>query len=404
MPRFSYTAKSEPHQTIQGEIEAESEQDVIAKLTKMGHFPIFIKNQDSSLEKEGLGVLGLRKIAERELVLFTSQLANLIKSGINILNGLNIISTQTSNKYLKGLINDITAKIKDGKSLSESLGAHPNTFSNLYTALIRSGEIGGTLEVTLERLSGFLEKEGEFKSSIRAALIYPIFVFVVGILTVITLLGFVIPKLLSMFADMGQILPFPTRMLMAISGFLRSYWWLLAILIAISLLAFNRIKRNPQGKILWDSIKLKIAVWGGIILKTEISRLMRTLSLLLSGGIPIVSALEISMSILENQVLKSHIQKFIKQISSGSSFSSCLRSSKLFPELVTHIVTIGEETGALEKSLLRIAEQYEKDVDQALKNFARLLEPIIILAMGLIVGFIVLSMLLPIFQLNLMTR
>lgn len=402
MPRYKYTAKPEPRKTIQGDIEAESEQDAINKLSKMGYFPISVETEDFSLYKRS--VLSFSKVSNRDIVLFTRQLSSLIESGVNILNGLNIITNQTTNKYFKAILNDVMSKIKDGRPLSESLSQHPNLFSSLYTSMINSGEAGGILEQTLKRLADFLEKEEEFKNSIRAALTYPIFVFFVGVLTVIVLLGFVIPRLVTMFEDMGQILPLPTRILIGMSGFLRVYWWIILAIMAISVFLLRRFHRSPEGKVLWDSFKLKLAIWGQITLKSEISRLMRTLSLLLSSGVTILSSLDISTLVVENQILKLDVQKFKKDISSGSSLSRCLKGSKLFPDFVTSVVTVGEETGTLEKALMRIADDYERDVDSALKTLSRMLEPVIILVMGLIVGFIVLSMLLPIFQINLIVR
>ena len=402
MPKFTYIAKSRPGETIQGDIEAESEQEVIDKLTKIGYFPISVQTEDLSLSRQG--IFRLRKISSRDTVVFTRQLSSLIESGVNILNSLNIIAGQSSNKYLKAVVSDIVSKIKDGKSLSDSLALHPHIFSNLFISMIHSGEIGGNLEQALKRLADFMEKEEEFKNSIRVALTYPAFILIVGILTVTILLGFVIPRLATMFEDMGQILPLPTRILIGFSDMLRAYGWLMLIIIATSVFLARRLYRSPHGRIVWDNFKLKRAIWGELVLKTELSRLMRTLSLLLSSGMPIIYSLDISMSVLENQVLKLQVQKFKDQIAAGLSFSSCIKNSPLFPELVSSIVAVGEETGTLERSLMRLADDYEKEVDRTLKTLTRLLEPVVILIMGLIVGFIVLSMLLPIFQINLIVR
>lgn len=403
MPRYIYTAKSQPHKIIHGDIEAESEQDVINKLTKMGYFPLLVKSEVLSLGDEH-GVFRLQKVSNKDIVLFTHQLSSLIESGVNIMNGLNIISGSTSNKYLKTVLSDIIVKIKDGKSLSESLSAHRRLFSDLYSSMVRTGEAGGNLNETLRRLAVFLEKEEEFKNSIRAALTYPFFIFGVGALTVFVLLVFVIPRLLTMFEDMGQVLPLPTRILISVSGFLRSYGWFILAITSIFIFLLRRTYRSPQGRILFDRLKLKLVILRKIILKTEISRLMRTLSLLLSSGIPITTALEISISVLENRILKSEVQRFKNEINSGSSLSDSLGNSRLFPEFVTSIVSIGEESGSLERSLVRIADDYEREIDRTLKTLTRLLEPAMILVMGLLVGFIVLSMLLPIFQINLIVK
>jgi len=402
MARFIYTAKSQPNKATQGHIEAESEQDAINKLTRMGYFPISVKYETPSLERRG--IIAFRRIPHRDIVLFTRHLSILIESGVNILNALNIISKQATNKYLEAALSDIASSIKDGKSLSDSLSAFPNLFSNLYCAMIGTGEASGDLDSTLKRLADFLEKEEEFKQSLRASLTYPLFVFIISALTVVVLLVFVIPKLLTMFEDKGQILPLPTRILISTSNFLRNYWWLIIAVIGILIFLARRIHRSAKGKITWDRLKLKLFLFGPLILKTEISRLMRTLSLLLSSGLPITPALDTSVSILENQILKMDTVKIKEEISKGLSLSHSLKNSRLFPDFVTNIVLIGEETGALDRALMRIAQDYEREVDQTLKTFTRLLEPVIILVMGLVVGFIVLSMLLPIFQINLIAR
>lgn len=402
MPKFLYTAKSQPHETFQGTIEAESKEDAINKLNKMGYFPVLLEPEDFSWTKEKRS--RLPKITSRDTVLFTRQLSSLIYSGVNVLNSLNIVSGQMKNKYLKSILSDVNAKIKDGKSLSESLSTHPQVFSGLYTAMVHAGEIGGNLEQSLGRLADFLEKEEEFKNSLRAALVYPAFVFAVSALTIIILLGYVVPRLVSMFEDIGEILPLPTKILIDLSSGLRSYGWLILLSLFVIVFLYQRLYHTSQGKIWIDGFKIRSPLWGNIILKTETSRLMRTLSLLLASGIPIVSSLDISASVLQNQILKIEVGKFKDQIAGGANLSHCLNSSKLFSGFVSNIVGIAEESGNLEQPLMRIADDYEKEVDRTLKALTRLLEPTIILVMGVIVGFIVLSMLLPIFQINLIVR
>lgn len=402
MPIYSYTAISKPGQTIQADIEADSEQDAINKINRQGYFPIQVKA--GHLAQDNDSGLKPRKISNKDIVLFTRQLSNLIGSGINLLNAINIISDQAQNKYLKAVLSDITGKIKDGRPFSESLSAHPAIFSGLYHSMIHSGEVGGNIAQELKRLADFLEKEEELRSSIRAALTYPIFIISVSIITVIILLGFVIPRLVGMFSDMGQALPLPTQIIIGLSGFLQAYWWLILAVILISVFLIRRFYSQPRGRMSIDRLKTKIPVLGAIILKTEISRLTRTLSLLLASGIPIIYALDTAVSVVKNQVLRKEAEQLKGRISSGMSLSGALKKSGLFSAFVTNIVGIGEETGSLEKSLMNIAEDYEKEADRSLKALTRLLEPVIILIMGLVVGFIVLSMLLPIFQINLTVR
>ncbi len=402
MPRYTYIAKTQPYKTIEGELEAETEQEAVNKLTNMGYFPVSVRLEDLSFDKQG--IFRLPKVYNKDIVMFTRQLSGLLDSGVNIINSLNIISRQAGNKYLKSVLVGIIGKIRDGRPLSDSLTDYPRLFSGLYSAMIRTGEASGNLNEVLKRLADFLEKEEEFKNSVWAALTYPIFVFIVGVLTVLALLVFVIPRLVTMFEDMGQVLPLPTRILIGVSDFFRAYGIVVIVSVFVFIFILRRLYQSPQGRLSLDRFKLKAALIGQIILKTEISRMMRTLSLLLSSGVPITPSLEISASVIGNQVLKSEIQKFKDKIASGASLSSSFKDSKLFPELVNNIISIGEETGSVDKSLSRIADEYERDVDRALKILTQLLEPVIILTMGLIVGFIVLSMLLPIFQINLIVR
>ena len=401
MPKFIYTAKSGPGETIQAEMEADSEQSAINNLLSLGYFPISVQQQNIYLSKQKAYI---KRVSRRDITLFTRQLSSLIESGVNILNSLQIVANQTTNKYLKSILYDVAAKIKDGKPLSESLTAHEQVFSSLYTSIIHSGEASGNLEKIVKGLADYYEKDEEFRSSLKASLIYPLFISIVGVLTVTVLMGFVIPKLVGMFDDLGQNLPMATKILINTSRFIQNFWWTIFALVFFTIFSLRRIIKTPYGKITFDKFQLQLPIIGEIVLKSEIARLTHTLSLLISSGLAVVSSLNVGISIVRNQVLKNDLEMFKEKITQGSSLSKCLNTSKLFPAFVTNIVAVGEEGGCLEKSLMRIADEYEKDVDRSLKTFSRLLEPIIILFMGLVVGFIVLSMLLPIFQINLIVK
>jgi type II secretory pathway component PulF len=402
MARYTYTAKSSPTKTIRGDIEADSSQDAINKLTKLGYFPVSVQAEDQIGVK--LGFWPFARVKNKDIVLFTAQLSTLVGSGVNILKGLNIITEQVTNRYLKSALRDVTGRVQDGLAFSQSLSVHPQVFSPLYVSMVRSGEASGNIEEALRRLSDYMEKEEEFRLTLSQAMVYPAFIFAVSALTIVVLLGFVIPRLVGMFSDMGQVLPLPTKMLITLSDFLRGYWWFGAIIIIAVIFLWQRVRNNPQASLSLDRFKLKAPLLGNIILKAEIGRFMRMLSLLVSGGAPVLAALDVSSSALGNQVLRQEVVKFKNDISSGGMLSGSMRKSKLFPEFTVNIVLVGEETGNLEKAFLRVAQDYEKDVDIALKNIARLIEPVIILVMGLIVCFIVFSMLLPIFQINLVVR
>ncbi|MFA5118155.1 MAG: type II secretion system F family protein [Candidatus Omnitrophota bacterium] len=402
MQKYIYTAKSRPGETIQDSIEAETEEDAINKITQLGYFPVSIQNSAPRLQKSGFR--RLLKISDKNIALFTVQLASLLESGVTILNSLTIVSNQTADAYFKSVLQDIAHKIRNGKSLSESFAEYPGLFAPLYISMIHSGEVSGAVEPSLKRLAEFMEKEEEFKSSLWAALTYPFFLLAVSIITVLVLLGFVIPRLVSMFSDMGQVLPLPTQILVNFSAFLRNYWLIIGLILITMVFIIRQLYLKPEGRLIFDRFKIHMPGLGTIILKTEISRFVRTLSLLISGGIPIVYALDVTTASIQNVLLKKEVLTFKEKLSHGTSLSQCLKDSRLFPALVTNIVNTGEESGNLEKALLRIAIDYEKEVDRVIKTLTRLLEPVIILIMGLVVGFIVISMLLPIFQINLIVR
>lgn len=397
MPKYSYTAKAAPQRVLKGIIETESAQEAINRLSKKGYYILSLNSQEVAAERSKLF---FRTASPREITTFTRQIATLIESGLNIINALTIVSNQAHNKHLKSVLLDLIARIKDGSAFSESLAAHRDIFSALYIALIRTGEASGNLSISLQRIAQFLEDEEEFKNSLRASLIYPGFVMSVGTLTVIVLLAFVIPRLVSMFETMGQTLPLPTLMLINFSALLRKYWWFILSSAAVLFFFLRRFSKAPQGKAYFDLLKLKMPVAGRIFLKAEVGRLMRALSLLSSSGIPIITALETATSVVGNQVLCRELAIFKEEITRGASLSECFRGSKFFPEFTSSLIAIGEESGRLEKSFLRIADDYEAETQRLLKSLVRLVEPVIILILGLIVGFIVLSMLLPIFQIT----
>ncbi|MCU0666006.1 MAG: type II secretion system F family protein [Candidatus Omnitrophica bacterium] len=402
MPRYKYSAKSGPGKAASGIVDAQSQQDAIDKLAQKGLYPISIIPEETFFIKDNF--LKVSRISKKDIVQFTTQLSSLVGSGVNIINGISIIGDQSPNQHFKIVLRDIASKIKDGIPLSEALSKHKELFPAIYVSMVHSGEVGGTLDKTLSRLATFLEKEEEFKSSIKGALIYPAFVFCVGVLTIGVLMGFVIPRLVVMFDDMGQALPVPTRILIDSSQMLRQYWWMALGFIALVGFVLYRYYQSDEGRMHCDKLKLKVFIFGDIILKSEISRMMRTLSLLISSGVTIVPALDISASLLDNKIIKAEILKVKDDISEGKSLSNSIKDSKLFPPLIMNVITVGEESGTLEKALVRISDDYEKEVDSFLKTISKLVEPAVILFMGLVVGFIVISMLLPIFQINLIVR
>lgn len=402
MPEFVYRAKSGPSKTVQGQISASSRQKAIDTLIASGHFIISIKEIPKLDYKRPR--VSSRHIPSKHILGFMFKLSTLLDSRVNIIEALGVIAKQERNKNLKNILTLISQDIQKGKSLSEGLSNFPDIFGYLYVSLIRSGERAGNLEIMLKNLASFLEKEEEFKNALRQALIYPVFLFSISALTVALIIRYVIPRLVKIFEDVGRILPLATRILINVSSFLQHYWWIIVTALVLFIYLWRISARYPKVKIFLDRYKLKTILIGPLVLKTEISRFFRTLSLLLSGGVPIVEALGISAEVVDNSLIKDDIILAKQEVSRGVNLSDALGASKFFSLFVTSIVNVGEKIGSLESTLLRVSQEYDKDVERVLRVITRLFEPAVILLVGLVVGFIVISMLLPIFQINIVVQ
>ena len=346
--------------------------------------------------------LFLKGVGLRDLSNFTRQLSNLLDSGLPILNALGILMEQSENPHLKHTLGLIRDDVKDGVTYSAALTKHPKIFSTLYVNMVASGEVSGSLEDVLRRLSDFLERDEETRSKIRASLAYPGLMAFVGFVTIFILLSFVAPRLTGIFVDLGQMLPLPTRMLIGISSLFARFWLFIIIAIAAMAVAFNRWANTKEGKATFDSLKLKIPLVGSFIQKAEIARLARTLGTLIANGVSIVQALRVCASIIDNNVIKEELIRASKEVVEGAALSKSIKKGKYFPSMVINMIAVGEESGSMERALFKVADAYDSEIDRAIKAITSMLEPGLILFMGLIIGFIVIAMLLPIFQLNLM--
>lgn len=408
MPRFVYRAKRGPKDFKEGIIEADTERAAIYKISQMGYFPIEIKEEllhgSFAGGKARFLILRHKKIGSRDLSIFTRQLADLLASGLTILKALDVLSRQAGNLKVKATVEDIHSFIRDGGTFSDGLARHPAVFSGIYVSMVRAGETGGMLEEVLNRLADYAEAEDQLRSKVHSALAYPALMTAVGLITIVVLLTFVIPRLVTIFEDMGQALPLPTVILIKISSFIRYYGWIVLLAVAMAAFLFNRRAKTKEGKLYIDNFKMKLFGVGELIKKTDIARFTRTLGTLLTNGVPMMQSLKAAASTVENEVLRRDITAVTKDVIEGLSFSKAIAKASAFPSFVTNMVAVGDESGHLEKALLKVAESCERDVDRAVRIFTALLEPFIILVMGGIVGFIVISMLLPIFQINLMAR
>ncbi len=401
MPVFSYKAKHGPEKVISGVIEAESQAIALSRLDKMGYFVLSIgAGKEKTGFRSSLGIF--QRIGLKHINLFTRQLSDLLDAGVPLLESIAILSKQADNALLGAVLDRIHADIKDGKSLSESLAGYPKIFSPLYINMVASGETGGILESVLARLADFYEKEEEIKSKIKSALSYPMFMFFAGAGTIIVLLTFVIPKLVVMFEDMGQKLPLPTQILVSSSNFIVKFWWAPIAIMFLIIILFKRLKNTKEGGLIIDRWKLAIPLVGKLVQKIEVSRFSRTLATLLENGVPILQSLNIVKNTITNKAISGEIEIAAKDVSEGNKLAASLGKGLWIPDFATNMIAVGEESGALEKTLLKISDTYARQVDRTTKTLTSLLEPAMILIMGSIVGFIVISMLLPIFQINIL--
>lgn len=401
MAQFSYRAKDSNGQMITGMLEAESTNLVISRLQAMGYFPVLIENE--SEKRKGATAVAksfAKRINVNDLATFNRQLADLLSSGIPLVKALAVIQNQTSNATLIQIVTQINQDVSGGDSLAIAMAKHPKQFSKLYTAMVKAGETGGMLDVVLQRLADFAELEAETKSKVKSALAYPVIMVMAGIGAVITLMTVVMPKILKIYTELNQTLPLPTQILITVNEALREYWYVPLGGTPLVCIAFWRAIKSEEGKRMIDTALIKIPLLGNMIVKKEIANFSRTLGSLLHNGVSILPALEIVHDVLGNRVIADEVAKIPQNVTQGEGVAAPLKKSKVFPPVVVNMMAIGEETGRLDDVLMKIARSYDMEVDRAVKTLTSLIEPIIILGMGLVVGFIVIAMLLPIFSID----
>lgn len=400
MPTFTYKAKKGPEEVVEGTVDALSEKEAIEKISLLGYLPLSLKSSEKPSEQERY-IAPIRKegrVRSRHITLFSRQLAGLLKAGVPILGSLNIIAEQSESHVFSDILKQIHKTVKEGNTFSAALAAHSKIFNPLYIAMIRTGENSGVLPEVLNRISEYRTKEEEALSRFRMALAYPLLMAIVGIGTIVFMLTFVMPRLMKLFGNLGQNLPLPTRILISVSNFLQQWWLWVGIVVVIWYLR-RRLSSERSRRVL-SAWVLRLPIFGSFILKAEIARFSRTLELLLKSGITILRAIDVAIPVVSNEIIKEQIYKSLKELEQGGSFGRSLKNSHIFPPFVSNLLLVGEESGKLTDALAEIASSYERDTDEATKTMTNLLEPAMILVMGAIVGFIVIAMLLPIFEIN----
>lgn len=401
MAQFTYKAKDTTGQLVTGTLEADSHANVISRLQSMGYFPVSVQDSKAAAAAAGKASQGRQKrVSINDMATFNRQLADLLSSGIPLVKALSVLQNQTANPTLQGIIQQVTQDVSGGDSLAGAMSRHPKVFNKLFVAMVKAGEAGGLLDQVLQRLADFAESEAETRSKVKSALAYPVVMVAAGTGAVVVLMTVVMPKIMKIYEDLDQELPATTVFLIRLSGFLQSYWYVVVAALAIAGVVFWRTIHTKDGKRALDGFIIQIPVLGPMIVKKEIANFARTLGSLLHNGVSILPALDITHGVLNNQIVADEVATIPENVTQGEGVAGPLRKSKVFPPVVVNMMAIGEETGRLDSVLTKVARSYDTEVDRAMKTLTSLLEPLIILFMGLVVGFIVISMLLPIFSID----
>lgn len=396
MPTYSYKAYNRGGGQVAGSIEAAGPREAAQSLKNTGLYPTEVREAGKEARKSLFG----QKISPSALAAASRQLATLISSGTSISDALQVLAENNDNALLRSVLLATRDAVQGGSSFSKALAAHPEVFSPLFRGLVQAAEASGSLDQVLPRLADYLEKRARIRSEVRAALTYPALMTVVGASVLAFLFIFVIPKISRIFEDTGTALPFMTVVLLWMTDVVRTWWPALLASFALSLWLLKRRAGSERGRELRDSLLLRLPWFGPIVLSFHMANLTRTLGTLLKGGVQMLKALDICAEAIDNRVFGRVLEAAAKDCAEGSSLSASLRKSTLVPPLVCHMIGVGERSGNLDEMLLKTAESYDAAFEDGVKRSLSLLEPVLILAMGLVVGFIVLAMLLPIFELN----
>ena len=391
MATFTYTARAFNGDLRTATIDASSRDDVIAQLRKQRLSVVKI-DQDAAKK------IGRGSIKTRDVVIFTRQFSTMINSGLPLVQALTILAEQTDNKALAEVTRKVVFDVESGNTVADALSKHPRAFTNLYVNMVAAGEAGGILDTILLRLATFLEKNDALVRKVKGAMIYPAVIMSVAAICVVVLLIFVIPVFAGMFASAGQALPMPTRLVIGASGFLRRYWWVIGAVVVIGGYMFKKYYATPPGKLVIDRLMLRMPVLGDVLRKSAVSRFTRTLGTLISSGVSILEGLEITAKTAGNRVIQDAIMQSRSSIAGGDTIAQPLQKSKVFPPMVISMIAVGEQTGGLDEMLSKIADFYDEEVDAAVGNLLSLLEPIMIVFLGVVVGGMVVAMYLPIFD------
>jgi type IV pilus assembly protein PilC len=402
MATYQYVAKDSLGKVITGTSEAENEQILVRRLREKGYWvqkvnPARTAAKPQARQQASAGFsAGFGRVSGRDLAVFCRQFATMIDAGVSLVRCLAVLEEQSGSARLRGIIREIQAAVESGETLSRALSRWPKIFNNLFVGLVRAGEVGGVLDETLNRLATFMEENERLRRKVKSAMTYPVLVLIFAIAVVIGMVTFVLPQFVAVFKDLGITdLPRPTEILIQISNFITTRWYMMIGGVLLAFVAVGQYISTRIGRRHWDWVKLKIPVFGKLNHKIAIARFSRTLSTLLASGVPILQALETVAGSVDNEIMSDAIMASRAAIREGEQIGDPLQRSGMFPPMVVQMVAIGEETGSLDQMLSKIADFYETEVDATLAGLTAALEPILIVSLGFVVGFIVISMFMP---------
>ncbi len=404
MKTYLYKAKNGPDEIIEGQMVARSTQEVVDMLVQKGYVATSVAEaKESSAGRVGSSVKHLFGVSLKERVTFTRQLSNLLSSGVPILRALGILAEQTHNRQFRGIIHEIEEEVKNGKPYSSCIQKYTKIFPVYYQAMVKAGEDSGSLDQALGRIADYYMQQYELMSKVKSALTYPLLILLVGILTIVFIFMNVMPRIIPLLTGLDVSLPVPTRILIGMSAFSRGHWYWMLLVALITALIFSRALKNKTFRYYLSGARLRCPLFGDLVFKSEFSRFARAFETAINSGIPIVTAIDITLPIVGEELIRDNLTRSLKDLEMGSMLGHSLKKTGVFPPYVYNLISIGEEAGNLPSTLGDIAASYERDCEEYIKVFTTLLEPVMVLTVGLIVAFIVSAVLMPIFQLNFMT-
>lgn len=400
MPLFEYKAVAPSGETVQGTMEAATLDMVILKLQEAGNIPLQAQESGSGGFSLGGLSLGRRGMNTREVGEFTSQMATLLGAGLPLDRSLQVLLDLSENDRVKRTVTEIRDKVRGGGSLSDALEEQHGAFNRLFVNMVRAGEIGGTLDVTLDRLSDYLDRSKDLKDSVISALIYPTMLLFLAAGSLILLLVYVIPQFTPIFEELGGDLPFITKAVLAVGAVLQNFWWLIAAIIAVSVWQFRKMLADTEKRLSWDTRVLRTRWVGDLVAKMETARLTRTLGTLLVNGVPLLSALSIARNVVVNTVMRDDVGTAAREVKTGGGLARALAKGERFPRLALQMISVGEETGQLDTMLMKVADTYDTEVRNTIDRLLAVFTPVVTLLLAVLIGTIVMSVLVAILSVN----